>query len=155
MAGGRAPDAVRFYWGRFLRVVVAYWVALTLITIVLGTDGIFTFSGLWTYYGFTQIYDHTTALYGLPHAWTLCVEITFYALLPVWAWAMRRLPARGEDGRAKVELIALAALFALERALQGLCCCCAWTPPRSRAAPRSCRCRTTPTRSRSAWRWRC
>ena len=24
-------------------------------------------------------------------AWTLCVEVTFYAFLPLWAWAMRRL----------------------------------------------------------------
>ncbi len=108
IAGREAPDTVRFYWGRFLRVVVAYWVALTAITIVLGTDGIFTWHGLRTYYGFTQIYSSTTALYGLPHAWTLCVEMTFYVLLPLWALAMRRfLRARGEDGRAKAELVVL------------------------------------------------
>jgi peptidoglycan/LPS O-acetylase OafA/YrhL len=114
IAGRDAPDSVRFYWGRFLRVVVAYWVALTLVTIVLGTNGIFSWHGLWTYYGFTQIYDPASALNGLPHAWTLCVEITFYALLPVWAFAMRRLLHAGrEDGRAMAEIVVLAVLFVL------------------------------------------
>ena len=42
---------------------------------------------------------------GIPPAWTLCVEISFYALLPLYALALRR--ARGS---IRVELAVLAAL---------------------------------------------
>src|SRR5437588_524161 len=49
---------------------------------------------------------------GISQAWTLCVEVTFYAFLPLWALAMRRLPGRGDVRRmVRQELVALALLF--------------------------------------------
>jgi peptidoglycan/LPS O-acetylase OafA/YrhL len=43
-----------------------------------------------TYYGFLQVYDVSTIDGGIGQAWTHGVEVTFYAFLPLWAWAMRR-----------------------------------------------------------------
>ena len=81
--------------------------ALTLSAWWLGTRGVFTSDGLWTYYGFAQTYREFTIPGGLTQAWTLCIEVTFYAFLPLWAWAMRRAA-----GSLRGEAIALAALAA-------------------------------------------
>jgi peptidoglycan/LPS O-acetylase OafA/YrhL len=102
-----APPATGPYaWRRFLRIVPAYWVALTVVTIWLSIDGVFTASGIPRFYGFAQIYDAKTSLGGIGQAWTLCVEITFYAFLPLWALLMRRV-----RGGVRAELIALALLW--------------------------------------------
>jgi peptidoglycan/LPS O-acetylase OafA/YrhL len=101
------PAVGAYAWRRFLRIVPAYWLALTLSAWWLGTRGVFTADGLWTYYGFGQTYREATISGGLTQAWTLCIEIGFYAFLPLWAWGMRRV-----SGGLRAEAIALAALAA-------------------------------------------
>ncbi len=95
---------------RVLRIVPAYWLALTLLAIYPGLVGVFT-GDWWVYYGFMQVYDADTLLAGLPQAWSLCVEASFYVALPVYALAMRRV-CRGRDRRAivRIELVVLATL---------------------------------------------
>ena len=89
---GRALPRVGRYAGRrALRIVPAYWLALTVAAIALSLPGVLSLSGFATYYGFAQIYATDTFAGGLVQAWTLCVEITFYAFLPLWAWGRRRL----------------------------------------------------------------
>jgi peptidoglycan/LPS O-acetylase OafA/YrhL len=107
--GRPPPPLIPYAWRRALRIVPAYWVALTLATIVLALPGVFTLTGIPTFYGFLQIYDADTAFKGLGQCWTLCVEVAFYAFLPLWARLLRRV-APGRSLRA--ELIALAALAA-------------------------------------------
>jgi peptidoglycan/LPS O-acetylase OafA/YrhL len=102
----RAPHTGAYAWRRFLRIVPAYWVALTVVTIWLSLDGVFTARGIPTFYGFAQIYDARYSLGGIGQAWTLCVEITFYAFLPIWAFGMRRM-----RGGIRSELVALALLW--------------------------------------------
>jgi peptidoglycan/LPS O-acetylase OafA/YrhL len=80
-------DAGRYAWRRALRIVPAYWIALTVTAIVLG-HGIF--DRPLAYYGFGQIYSQATLPGGLIQAWTLDIEVAFYVFLPVWAWLMRR-----------------------------------------------------------------
>jgi peptidoglycan/LPS O-acetylase OafA/YrhL len=99
------PAVGAYAWRRFLRIVPAYWLALTLSAWWLGTRGVFTGEGLWTYYGFAQTYREFTIPGGLTQAWTLCIEIAFYAFLPLWAWAVRRAA-----GSLRGEAIALGAL---------------------------------------------
>ena len=101
------PAVGAYAWRRFLRIVPAYWLALTLSAWWLGTRGVFTTDGLWTYYGFGQTYREATIPGGLTQAWTLCIEIAFYAFLPLWAWAMRHV-ARS----LRAEAVALAVLAA-------------------------------------------
>jgi peptidoglycan/LPS O-acetylase OafA/YrhL len=106
LSGLESPNVPSYAWRRFLRIVPAYWVALTVVALWLGLDEVFTRREFATYYGFLQIYHSNTSLGGIGQAWTLCVEITFYAFLPVWALLMR-----GIRGGVRRELIALALLF--------------------------------------------
>jgi peptidoglycan/LPS O-acetylase OafA/YrhL len=106
-----APAVLGFAWRRFLRVVPAYYVALTLIALVLGLSYVSSLEGVGFLYGFAQVYSPEWVLKGLPQAWTLCVEVVFYALLPLWAALMRRLRASSREQRVRQELVACAALF--------------------------------------------
>ncbi|MCU1356093.1 MAG: putative integral rane acyltransferase [Acidimicrobiales bacterium] len=109
---GRAPIRARaFFWRRLLRLVPAYWLALTFFWYLgnfdLGHDW-------WRYYLFAQIYSSTTTLGGLVQAWSLCTEVTFYLMVPVLAGALCRLVKRGSTPRAvaTLQLGACAALYA-------------------------------------------
>ncbi len=107
-ADGAPGVAVGAYaWRRFLRIVPAYWLALALSAWWLGKHDVFTADGLWTYFGFAQTWREPSIGGGLTQAWTLCIEVVFYAFLPLWAWLMRR------TGRSlRAEAIGLAVLFA-------------------------------------------
>jgi peptidoglycan/LPS O-acetylase OafA/YrhL len=88
-----------------------YWVALTLISLWIGLSYVFSGHGLWTYYGLVQIYQPGWAVGGLPQAWTLCVEVVFYASLPLWGALMRRLPAASNAVKIRQELLGCLALL--------------------------------------------
>jgi peptidoglycan/LPS O-acetylase OafA/YrhL len=105
--GTPAPRAVAYGWRRALRILPAYWLALTVIALVIPKPDTFEAGHAFVYYGFGQIYGDLV-FGGISQAWTLCVEVTFYALLPLWALAMRRLP-----GTVRSELLGLAALAAV------------------------------------------
>jgi peptidoglycan/LPS O-acetylase OafA/YrhL len=97
LLGGRAPRVAAYGWRRVLRIVPAYWVALTVIAVALPLSGVFEPGHAVVYYGFLQVYGDLV-LGGITQAWSLCVEIAFYALLPLWALALARRPpsVRGE-----------------------------------------------------------
>jgi peptidoglycan/LPS O-acetylase OafA/YrhL len=97
-----AHNVPGYAWRRFLRIVPAYWVALTVVAVWFGFHATFPTGGEPLYYAFGQIYSGPRAPWGIPQAWTLCVEITFYAFLPLWALLMRR---------ARRELLWLAVLW--------------------------------------------
>jgi len=102
VAGAEMPSLRRFGRRRVGRIVPAYWVALTALAVFPGIVGVFT-GEFWRYYGFLQLYSPETIGKGIPVAWTLCVEVTFYAALPLWVLAMRRASVR-------TDLLGLAAL---------------------------------------------
>ena len=104
LLGTPPPRAIAYGWRRALRIVPAYWLALTVIALVIPKPDTFEPGHAVVYYGFLQIYGDL-ALGGITQAWTLCVEVTFYALLPLWALALRRLPAS-----VRSELVALGGL---------------------------------------------
>ena len=99
------PSAKAFAWRRLLRIVPAYYLALTVIAIWLGLSYVFGARGIPTYYGFAQVYQPGWAVGGLPQAWTLNVEVVFYALLPVWGGLMRRIAASSVAQKLRQELI--------------------------------------------------
>jgi peptidoglycan/LPS O-acetylase OafA/YrhL len=105
LAEWEAPSAAAFGWRRFLRIMPAYWVALTLITVWLGLPLVFSGHGIWTFYGLVQVYQPDYALGGLVQAWTLCVEVVFYLSLPLWGALMRRLPAASNRVKVRQELV--------------------------------------------------
>jgi peptidoglycan/LPS O-acetylase OafA/YrhL len=109
--GDQAPRTVAYAWRRFLRIVPAYWVALTVLGLTLGVNGLFGSSDVPLLYGFAQTWKQSTIGSGLSQAWTLCIEITFYAFLPLWAWAMRQVRGGDFEARLRGEVVALTGLF--------------------------------------------
>jgi len=87
----RRPNLRRYAKGRALRIIPAYWLAMTLLAIYPGLSGAFS-ADWWRYYGFLQIYSLRTEPLGLPPAWTLGVEVAFYAVLPLLALVAARRP---------------------------------------------------------------
>ncbi len=118
---GKPPiHAGRFFRRRALRIVPAYWVALTLLSIWPGLQN-FSAHPL-RFYTFTQIYWFDSTSSGIGPAWTLCIEISFYLVLPLIAALIARL-VRGRTHWIRVELGVLAVLtiacLTLRSALQG------------------------------------
>ena len=96
---------------RVLRIVPAYWVALTLLALWPGLPDMFS-GRWWVYYGFMQDYGGVTAIDGIGSAWTLGCEVIFYAVLPFLSIALGRV-ALARCGRRvwwQFELAALAGL---------------------------------------------
>jgi peptidoglycan/LPS O-acetylase OafA/YrhL len=92
--GDGPPVRLRDYARRrFLRIVPAYWVALTVLALLPGLPDMFS-SRWWAYYGFAQDYSHRTVLYGIGPAWSLGCEVVFYAVLPFLSLALARLSER-------------------------------------------------------------
>jgi peptidoglycan/LPS O-acetylase OafA/YrhL len=105
---------------RVLRIIPAYWVALTVLAIYPGLPGVFS-SNWWAYYGFGQDYRTSTVTSGIGPAWSLGCEVVFYLLLPFISIALCRLASlRGRRGVWwQGELVALAALSVASLAWRG------------------------------------
>jgi len=104
----RIPDYAR---RRLLRILPAYWLALTVLAIWPGLPQMWEAHD-WVYYGLVQVYFKPWTLGGLLPAWSLAVEISFYAALPLLVLLMER-PFMERTRRAKIrsELILVAVLF--------------------------------------------
>jgi peptidoglycan/LPS O-acetylase OafA/YrhL len=109
--GDRSPAAGPYAWRRFLRIAPAYWLALTVITLWLGTHGVFTASGIPRYYGIAQAYSQSTLGGGITQAWSLTVEVAFYAFLPLWAALIALLFGKDSRGSVRAEAVAVGVLF--------------------------------------------
>jgi peptidoglycan/LPS O-acetylase OafA/YrhL len=81
------PDWRAFYRRRVLRIIPAYWVALTATYVWLRPDSATKAHGIDfpLHYLLLQIYPADTFPRGISPAWTLAVEATFYAALPLLA----------------------------------------------------------------------
>jgi peptidoglycan/LPS O-acetylase OafA/YrhL len=107
------PSTPRYARRRVLRIVPAFWVALTVLAIYPGIVGVFS-EDWWRYYFFLQLYSHETLATGIPVTWSLCVEVTYYALLPLWALGVSRLTlGSGKRAWLWAELACLAGAAAI------------------------------------------
>lgn len=88
LTGRSGPGLSRFYWRRLLRIVPAYWTALTVLAIASGDGG--TFDHWPVHYLFLQPYQ-ATAPGGLFQTWSLAVEVAFYLVLPLYAFVAGRV----------------------------------------------------------------
>ena len=101
---GRTLSLPAYGRRRFLRIVPAYWVALSLF-LVLGVVGGVSGANWWQFYGFAQIYSFGTLGGGIGAAWTLCIEVTFYVALPIFVFLAARLGQRRSSLRGDVVLL--------------------------------------------------
>jgi peptidoglycan/LPS O-acetylase OafA/YrhL len=119
LKGSKPPSAVRFWERRALRIVPGYWAALALMITI---PGLVTLnSGLEQvrssefpiFFGFAQVYHASTAgTGGLGQAWTLCVEASFYLLLPAFAALSARI---ADSATEAILIVGLGALSVFER----------------------------------------
>lgn len=108
-AGTNLPDWRSYARRRAVRILPAYWVALTALAVGPFHAGVFG-PDAWRYYGLSQIYSPQPLLGGLSVAWSLCAEVTFYMVLPLFAWlAVRLCSGRRGVGTTRVQLALIAA----------------------------------------------
>jgi peptidoglycan/LPS O-acetylase OafA/YrhL len=115
-AAAGTPEARPYLRRRFLRIYPAYWLVLTLVLLVPQLQGIGyrrpSFGGLVAHYTLTHIYFHDHVLGPVQQAWTLATEVSFYVMLPLYAWLMRRL-GRSRPAMWWSEVGGLAALYVI------------------------------------------
>jgi peptidoglycan/LPS O-acetylase OafA/YrhL len=111
------PVRIRDYARRrVLRIVPAYWVALTVLAIVVGLPDVFT-GHWWIYYAFAQDYSIRTETLGIGPAWSLSAEAAFYVVLPFLSLGLARAAAlRGRRVIWQLELGVLVTLTAASAA---------------------------------------
>jgi peptidoglycan/LPS O-acetylase OafA/YrhL len=121
--GNPRPTLAGYARNRALRILPAYWFFLTAFALTIGLPGD-VFGHWWAYYTQTHIYFPGTTVGGLNVSWTLCVELTFYVVLPLLVLAFDRLARGAGEARARrTELVLLAlcipATWLYVRAIRG------------------------------------
>jgi peptidoglycan/LPS O-acetylase OafA/YrhL len=113
LRGRPAPSLGGYAWRRVLRIMPAYWVALTIAAVLLSMRSVFGPDGVF-YYGLLHVYKPRTVLGGLGVSWSLCIELTLYLMLPAWAVFQART-GRGlsPERRLRREVIGLTLLYVL------------------------------------------
>lgn len=95
LRAGPRPDPMSYLLRRVTRIFPAYWLALAVGMFVFGYSAELDLWGKFRLYMLIQVYWQDTVLAGLPQAWSLNTEITFYLFLPLWAavlWRVGRTP---------------------------------------------------------------
>jgi peptidoglycan/LPS O-acetylase OafA/YrhL len=111
LVGQSQPQTIPYAWRRFLRIVPAFYLALT-IYLVFGSKHVDS-GDIPLFYGFAQVYSPDTVLGALGQAWSLDCEIVYYALIPLTMVVIRALPAADQAVRLRREIWGLVFLFAL------------------------------------------
>lgn len=108
---GRARPRIPTYARRrALRIIPAYWLALTILTIWPGLPGD-VFGHPLRYYLLLQWTSLATVFGGITPAWSLAVEVSFYLVLPIYALAATPLLRRlDRDRQVRIEIAILVAI---------------------------------------------
>src|SRR5664279_4001872 len=113
LTGIPRPNTRRFWERRLLRIVPAYWLALTLLAYVFHSVTMGPgWQGVVSQYLFLQIYLPTQIFFGITQAWSLCTEMSFYLFLPFYA-ALVSLRRRAQSVQVAWELAGIAVLFVI------------------------------------------
>ncbi len=101
----------RFWWRRFLRIMPLYWLVLVVVVFGYSGDTAPSQRNLLRWLTFSYVKDASTFTAPMTQAWTLAVELAFYALLPVFAVVVRTAVRRVVPSRSYlVHWLALCAL---------------------------------------------
>lgn len=126
LRGERRPRTRRYLCHRLLRIVPAYWVVVVASFLFAGSVGLVAptdaFNPVSTsatsvplatmarFVTFTQVYWKDSLAGPFPQAWTLAVEMSFYLLLPVLAWAVARRAPGDRAARLRRQWMVLGAM---------------------------------------------
>jgi peptidoglycan/LPS O-acetylase OafA/YrhL len=125
---GDGPDVRSYLIRRVLRIVPVYWVVVAIAIVTLNWQHARS-AGTWAQYLlFAQVYNphpwwSGTGIPGLAQVWSLSVEVSFYALLPVIGALLVLVARRGAPVaavRARRMLIGIAILGAVSFAFLAL-----------------------------------
>lgn len=104
---GARPRTGRYFLHRAVRILPAYWVVVVVVLIFLPAAG-----GGWKVWaanlGLVQVFVPLTLTDGLTQMWSLSVEVAFYLVLPLLAFALVRLRGAAARWRIPVLLTAMA-----------------------------------------------
>jgi peptidoglycan/LPS O-acetylase OafA/YrhL/glycosyltransferase involved in cell wall biosynthesis len=113
LSGQPSLPARKFWTRRLKRIIPAYWLAFLVISYVLHADQVrHGWAALPIYLGFGQIYFPYYVLSGVTQAWSLCTEMSFYLMLPLWAGLLARR-RRGVRAQLRAELLGLGTLVVI------------------------------------------
>ncbi len=101
--GRRTPSLRRYLTHRVLRIIPVFWLLGAAMFVVYGTQRS-SASEVAAVFGFLQIYVPSGAANFLGQAWTIDVEVAFYLIVPLSAWAMGRATRRLGVARGGREL---------------------------------------------------
>lgn len=112
--GGRPALPLKSFWARRLkRIIPAFWVAFIVVSYLMKADSVrHAWYSPFVYLGFAQIYSPRYVLTGITQAWSLCTEMSFYLLLPLYAALLVRKRRPGRE-QLRVEVAGLVALVAI------------------------------------------
>lgn len=112
--GERFPSVRQFARNRALRILPAYWVALTLVMLFVSGSRP-AGAAPWPFYLFAQNYSRGAHLGVIAPAWSLAVEAVFYVALPVFGLLVFHLSRRAATraDRYRLQLWLIAAWFGL------------------------------------------
>ena len=94
--GARPTSARVFWWRRAVRILPAYWVALTFFWWA-GVIRPATLGDLISHYLLLNVFRPSALFGGISQGWSLTVEVCFYAAVPGLSWLLRRRQ-RGRGG---------------------------------------------------------
>lgn len=97
------PSVVGFLRTRAVRIYPAYWVALGVAAVTVGLHAMGP-GDTWRVATLTQTFGTDTPFEGIPPTWSLSMFLTFYLLLPLWAWSRAIRPARDETSLLRLEV---------------------------------------------------
>ncbi len=112
VASGPHPRIGDFWWRRAVRIFPAYLLATVVTLAWLTVPRRSDTSTWWSYLTLTQTYTAHDTNASLQQMWTLAVEVSFYAVLPLVALAARRRFRRNEV-RGQLCLIGLFVIVAV------------------------------------------
>ncbi|MBL8775651.1 MAG: acyltransferase [Acidimicrobiales bacterium] len=115
LADRPGPALGGYFRRRFLRIFPAYWLALVGYLLLASPELRDSIRDhLLLRVSLLQGWSDTLALSGVSVAWTLTIELTFYLVLPLYAWLVRRLARSLGRGQAMTaELLGLGAFYLL------------------------------------------
>lgn len=114
------PKTGAYLWRRALRVLPAYWLVAVVALLLYSREQLASVRVWFEVLTLTFVYNPDPwydgiGPRGLGQIWSLCAEVAFYLLLPVFAFLLHRLARRGAgvDARARRLLLGLALIAVL------------------------------------------